>query len=276
MLKITKYLTPCNFTKMTNKKIEYLVIHYVGAVSSAKNNAVYYHSKRAASANYFVDETTIYQVVEDTDRAWHCGGGLQGATGTHPFYKICTNANSIGIEMCLDRIMHISDKTIENVADLVQMLMNKYDIPVTKVITHHLVTSKLCPAMYVDEDKWDELKKILVGAKVPTPVKIITKSPIVAPTKTSTLNTWTKRLQKAIHVDIDGMAGRLTLSKCPQLQYGDKGEVVKLLQEKLRITIDSDFGNKTKSAVKVYQKKNGLVADGVFGEASWRKLLGLK
>lgn len=176
MLKITKYLTPINYTKMSNKKNEYLVIHYVGAVSSAKNNSIYYHTERSASASYFVDDTSIYQVVEDMNKAWHCGGGLQG-TGGHKYFQICTNSNSIGIEMCLDKVNHISDKTISNTADLVQFLMKKYNIPASKVIRHYDVTGKICPAMYIDETKWSNVKKILVGDVVVPVTKptVITK-----------------------------------------------------------------------------------------------------
>lgn len=53
------------------------------------------------------------------------------------------------------------------------------------------------------------------------------------------------------------------------LKKGSKGESVKTLQEFLKITVDGDFGSKTESAVKSYQKKNGLVVDGVVGPKTW-------
>lgn len=72
-MKITDYLTTRNYTKGHNRKIQYIVIHFVGAVSTAKNNAIYFRSTyRGASAHYFVDEKDIYRVVKDTDTAWHC------------------------------------------------------------------------------------------------------------------------------------------------------------------------------------------------------------
>ena len=40
------------------------------------------------------------------------------------------------------------------------------------------------------------------------------------------------------------------------LRKGSKGESVRTLQEFLKITVDGDFGPKTESAVKSYQKKN--------------------
>lgn len=74
MLPITKYLTTSNKTPSGNKSIKYIVVHDVGAVSSAKNNAMYFKSQyRGASAHYFVDNDSIYQVVDDKDGAWHVG-----------------------------------------------------------------------------------------------------------------------------------------------------------------------------------------------------------
>lgn len=166
MIVIQQKLTPYNFSKVTNRKIEYIVIHYVGAVSSAKNNAVYYaNNKLKASAHYFVDETSIWQSVTDKDMAWHCGGGLQGNNG-HTFYKKCTNSNSIGIEMCCKKTSsgqwYFKDSTIQNTVELVRYLMKKYNVPVERVIRHYDVTGKNCPAPYVDEYEWERFKNRLV------------------------------------------------------------------------------------------------------------------
>ena len=53
------------------------------------------------------------------------------------------------------------------------------------------------------------------------------------------------------------------------LKKGSKGESVRTLQEFLKITVDGDFGPKTESAVKSYQKKTGLTVDGVVGKNTW-------
>lgn len=53
------------------------------------------------------------------------------------------------------------------------------------------------------------------------------------------------------------------------IKKGSKGESVKVLQEFLKITVDGNFGPKTESAVKSYQKKNGLIVDGVVGPKTW-------
>lgn len=171
MVTIQKKLTPYNFSLMSNKKNQYIVIHYVGAVSTAKNNVDYYaREELQKSAHYFVDEISIWQSVEDKDRAWHCGGGLQGING-HTFYGICTNSNSIGIEMCVKKDAngnwYFEEETVKNTVDLVKMLMQKYNIPIDRVIRHYDVTGKNCPAPYVDETNWKNFKdKILANEGV--------------------------------------------------------------------------------------------------------------
>jgi len=56
------------------------------------------------------------------------------------------------------------------------------------------------------------------------------------------------------------------------LKNGSKGSDVKLLQEKLGLTADGDFGPGTEAKVKAWQTANGLTADGVVGDVTWAKL----
>lgn len=100
---------------------------------------------------------------------------------------------------------------------------------------------------------------------------------------TPTGDAWVRQLQKAIGARIDGIPGPETLSKCPLLQEGSRGEVVKLLQERLGQTFhigvvggyDGIFGNGTKRAVMEFQKQKKLSIDGIVGPDTWRALLGL-
>ncbi len=66
------------------------------------------------------------------------------------------------------------------------------------------------------------------------------------------------------------------------LKKGSQGEQVKALQRMLHDMgyelgfnkpVDGDFGSKTETAVKLYQGKNKLEADGIVGEKTWNKLL---
>lgn len=162
---IKRKITTVNRTTMTNKVNLYIVIHYVGAVSTAANNASYFYSvNRGASAGYFVDPDEIWQVVEDYDAGWHCGGGLQSNKGG-TFYNKCKNSNSIGIELCMkykNRKAYFEEGTIKNAISLVKMLMKKYNIPVNRVIRHYDVVGKYCPGPYVDdENAWNDFKSRL-------------------------------------------------------------------------------------------------------------------
>lgn len=56
------------------------------------------------------------------------------------------------------------------------------------------------------------------------------------------------------------------------LKIGMKGNNVKLLQEKLGIKQDGDFGPKTEKTLKEWQSKNGLSADGIAGPSTLSKL----
>lgn len=56
------------------------------------------------------------------------------------------------------------------------------------------------------------------------------------------------------------------------LKNGSKGNEVKQLQKFLGVTADGDFGKGTETAVKNWQSKNNLVADGVVGPATWNAM----
>jgi len=63
-----------------------------------------------------------------------------------------------------------------------------------------------------------------------------------------------------------------TTNQLPTIRKGDKNDSVKILQQKLGVEPLGIFGPKTEEAVKAFQKKNGLTADGVVGKNTWDKL----
>nr|WP_244319475.1 M15 family metallopeptidase [Geobacillus subterraneus] len=56
------------------------------------------------------------------------------------------------------------------------------------------------------------------------------------------------------------------------LKLGSKGKDVERIQRALKIKADGIFGKQTEAAVKAYQKRKGLAADGVVGEKTWNTL----
>lgn len=150
MLKIQKKITEVNRTKLENKRNMWIIIHYVGAVSTAKANAQYFYSAdRQASANYFVDENEIWQVVEDSDAAWHIGA--------KKYYNSARNTNSIGIEMCCKKDskgnFYFEPETVTRTIELTRYLMEKYNIPIERIARHYDCTGKLCPKPWVENEK---------------------------------------------------------------------------------------------------------------------------
>lgn len=100
---------------------------------------------------------------------------------------------------------------------------------------------------------------------------------------------WIRRLQQECNAQgfsnqkVDGIAGVNTLNGCPTLRQGARGNITKLLQEKL-ISLeincgiygaDGTFGASTQCAVEIYQDSKNIGVDGVVGQNTWRKLLGL-
>ena len=59
------------------------------------------------------------------------------------------------------------------------------------------------------------------------------------------------------------------------LKRGDNNENVKQLQTKLGLEPIGNFGPKTEEAVKAYQVKNGLTPDGIVGNGTWNKIMGI-
>lgn len=167
-MEIVKNITNRNRTISDGRAIKYIVIHFVGAVSSAKANSNYFKSTyRDASAHYFVDDTTIYQVVEDKDVAWHCGANSYK-------HKSCRNSNSIGIEMCCfnnNGKIDISENVVSRTIELTKELMKKYNVPAENVIRHYDVTGKSCPEPFVSNSaRWMSFKNRLGQASSPTQV----------------------------------------------------------------------------------------------------------
>ena len=132
------------------------------------------------------------------------------------------------------------------------------------------------------------IAKTLIGnIVVPTPTAPApTPKPAPTPTPKPSGDAWIRSLQAELNAQgfrdsngnklvVDGIAGAKTLSACPTLRIGARGNITKLMQQKIGVVADGIFGNNTKQAVINYQKSKGLVADGIVGRNTWRKLLGL-
>lgn len=154
--------TTTKTTKRT-KPIEYIVIHSTAMpTSSAKAVAkAFQNTTKDKSTNFVVDETSIYNLVEDPTKeyTWHCG-----AKQYKPDCK-ARNANSIGVDMC-DRAMagtdinKVSDKgwyfpfaTLSNTVNLLVYLCTQYGVKPENIVMHYNVTGKQCPISFTQSGK---------------------------------------------------------------------------------------------------------------------------
>ena len=145
-MEIVNKISTTHTTVKKNRDIKYIVIHYTAGITSragtAANTAEYYRTTdREVSADYTVDDTTAVCYNGDIPNryTWHCGGSKYATKGGS-FYGKCTNANSIGIEICCTnstgKMQNANDKSysftpavINNAVELVKQLMKWYNIP---------------------------------------------------------------------------------------------------------------------------------------------------
>ena len=165
------YANPTNRWSRNGQSVEYIVLHYVGAVSSAKANAVYLNrdGNLGWSAHFFTDEHSIWQSVPLDESAGHCG--VDYSNGRAPFWGKCRNKNSIGIEMCCkidaNGNWYIEPETVEHTVQLVRWLMAEFGVALDHVVRHYDVCHKTCPEPWVrDEAQWQAFRdKLKEGEK---------------------------------------------------------------------------------------------------------------
>ena len=185
-MKITNKFNMKNTAELRGRKIEYIVVHYTAGVTSkpgsAASTANYFATTtNEVSSDFIVDDTAVVQYNGDIENryTWHCGGSKYNNKGGS-FYGKCTNRNSIGIEVCStnstgtvtnanDKFWSFTDAVVENTAELVRYLMEKYHISADHVIRHYDVNGKPCPGIIGwnidsgDNSKWREFKSKISG-----------------------------------------------------------------------------------------------------------------
>ena len=185
--------------------VQYIVVHYTADLGTAANHITAFSRQTSvnASADFFVDETGIYQYNMDLKGrySWAVGGGRQSTYGGK-FFGLCTNPNSISIEMCVKSNggslaangsgWYLEEQTITNTVALVQKLMKEFSIPIGRVCRHYDVTGKLCPGIVGwntaagnTEEKWLAFLSRVNGApvEISTPVeqpKTTAKAPTIS------------------------------------------------------------------------------------------------
>ena len=207
-LNIKACYSKTSLTYSPNRVIKYIALHYTAgttskagtAMSTAKWFANGANPKNPASSDFIVDDTNVIQYNKDIENyySW-CVGGTKYTNPTTSLgaslYGIATNKNTISIEICSnkrnpksldanDKDWYFTDAELDNTRELVKYLMKKYNIPIERVIMHHTVTGKLCPAMWTHNEA--ELKGYYDFLKS---IDSTVESTIVSPTTSTSSNT---------------------------------------------------------------------------------------
>lgn len=243
--------------RKTTKRI---ILHHAEASTCTADDIHLWHLKRGWAGigyHFFVrKDGTIYR------------GRPEDRIGAH-----ASGANSDSLGICAEgkyTTETMPDVQEQAIIELVAYLLNKYKI--STVLRHKDVTSTDCPGYNYP------FEAIVAGAN-----RLTSVTPTSQPTPTLVDN-WVKRLQEELNLQfnaglvVDGIKGPKTLNACPTVKKGAKGNVTKLIQERLNsvgfnLTLDGSFGTNTYNAVKVFQKNRGLSQDGIVGPNTWEYLL---
>ena len=229
--------------------------------------------------------------VDDIHK-WHLAKGWAGI-GYHFFVKKdgsiyrgrpedrlgahASGANSDSVGICFEGAYMketMPQAQINAGKELVAYLKNKYGI--SKVQRHKDVCSTDCPGTNFPFNE-------IAGASETVNVMSTNVS------ASNLYDSWLVNLQTELNnqgfrdssgntLKVDGINGPKTLSACPTVKEGAKGNVTRLIQERLNsvgfnLTTDGIFGENTKNAVIVFQKNRSLAQDGIVGPKTWEWLL---
>lgn len=165
-----------HITRLSNRKIKYLVIHYTAGSKSTGGSALATRNvfiNRPASADFIVDDNDIVQINPNLDNyyCWAVGDIKKSSRNGGKLSGLASNKNAISIEICSTcnprtstsvaypnhKGWKFTDKSLANAIKIAKIIMKKYNIPISNVIRHYDVTGKQCPGIigWNDEPIYD-------------------------------------------------------------------------------------------------------------------------
>ena len=182
----------------------------------------------------------------------------------------------LGSEVCVYSNFDIAQRVVNALASLgfknrgQKVRNNLYELNHTKM------KAMIIEVCFVEASEdvalYKKLGHDLIGKTI---AQAITNNNITISNVPNSNNTdnWIKRLQEECN--------KQGFSIYPTLRKGARGNITKLVQEKLVSLgyntngVDCIFGFGTEKAVISFQKSNGLVVDGIVGKNTWDKLLNI-
>jgi N-acetylmuramoyl-L-alanine amidase len=246
-----------------NNGVKGIVMHWTATPGASDENEVKFFDGadggggRYASAHIFVDRNSATLDIPLNEVAYHSNDHACRVAALKP------NANytSIGIEMCVEKDGTIHPETVARAVKVAAPLCKQFKLdPATRIFRHYDVTGKNCPAPWVaNKSLFDKFKK-----DVATAIKPVVAKPVAKPVAPKPVKPVAKPVtQPSAVVPYPGRV----------LKYGSTGKDVERIQRAVGASpVDGVFGPGTEVKVKAYQKRMGLVADGIVGQATWNMM----
>lgn len=266
---------------------KYIVIHNTdnyaaGADARAHAKAQHDGNFSGYSAHVFVDDKEAYQALPYNRGAWHVGVNYGGR-----LFGVCSNHNSIGIEMCVQSGYNY-EKAFQNTVNVCKQLMKQYGIDAAHVLQHYDVCAKNCPSAIRAKGDWNRFKRLIGSSETVTVEKYYRirktwedgKSQIGAYKSLKnakkewkqgyTIYDWNGKAvyPKSTEKKTADLTGTIS-TQLPVIQSGCTGTAVLMLQAVLGVTADGSFGNETETALKAFQDNTKITADGICGNDTW-------
>lgn len=152
--------------KRKRKDVKYIVIHNTGNYKdTAKNNADYFATGniRKAGAHIFIDrDGKIAKSIPLNRTAYSVGGLFSTDNGAGSLVTVCTNYNSVSIELCDIVNQPVSEKQLKALIKTIKYV-KRHCKNVKYIVRHWDVNGKDCPHYYkgVNNKEWKKLWKKL-------------------------------------------------------------------------------------------------------------------
>jgi len=270
----------------TRKSTERIILHHADAKNCSAEDIHRWHLNNGwsgAGYHFLVrKDGTIYRLRPEDKVGAHAYGA---------------NYNSLGICFEGDYMQEaMPTEQIKAGQELVAYLKNKYNI--TTVQKHRDVCATSCPG---DKFPFDEIANFETSNEIiPQPQENENKGNVARIQSTlneryglniavdniygnETKKALVKGLQTELNkqfgsrLAVDGIFGANTYNACINVRKGAEGNITYLIQAMLvchlfDINVDGIFGPATENAVKEFQSRNGLSADGIVGKNTFNKL----
>ena len=273
--------TNLNFKQMdTRSSTKRIILHHAAAKKCSAEDIHRWHLNNGwsgAGYHFLVrKDGTIYRLRPEDKVGAHAYG---------------SNYDSLGICFEGDYKEEImQEEEIKAGRELVNFLKNKYGINTVQV--HKNVNATNCPG---DNFPFDQIANETGESK---PSKEKGKIAIIQTSlnekyglNISVDNIYGNEMKKALvkglqtelnkqfgsKLAVDGIFGTNTYNACINVRRGAEGNITWLIQSMLicklfNINADGIFGSATESAVREFQKRNGLSQDGIVGKNTFSKL----